>query len=193
MLAYSSVANIGFIVLGLGMANKNALMGALFHILNHAFMKAALFLVAGGIMYKLGMRNIYQFGGLRWKMPLTMVAFTIASLSMVGIPPTAGFFSKLYLILGAIQAKQWIFIAVILISSLLNAVYFFKVIEIAFFKPDGGKTDEGGGWEGKIETDEMPRSMLIPTLVIAAGIILLGVFNGPIISSVLELVTPKGF
>ena len=113
-------------------------------------------------MYKLGMRNIYQLGGLRWKMPLTMVAFTIASLSMVGIPPTAGFFSKLYLILGAIQAKQWIFIAVILISSLLNAVYFFKVIEIAFFKPDGGKTDEGGGWEGKIETDEMPRSMLIP-------------------------------
>jgi multicomponent Na+:H+ antiporter subunit D len=193
MLAYSSVANIGFIVLGLGLANKNGLIGGLFHILNHAFMKAALFLVSGGIMYKMGMRNIYQFRGLRWRMPFTMAAFTIAALSMVGIPPTAGFFSKLYLILGAIQAKQWIFIAVILISSLLNAVYFFKVIEMAFFKPVDSKHSENLPWEEKIERDEMPWSMLAPTLVIAAGIILLGVFNGSIITSVLELVIPKGF
>jgi multicomponent Na+:H+ antiporter subunit D len=193
MLAYSSVANIGYIVLGLGLANRMGLIGGLFHILNHAFMKAVLFLVAGGIMYKMGMRNIYRFHGLRWKMPLTMAAFTIASMSMVGIPPTAGFFSKLYLILGAIEAKQWVFIAVILISSLLNAVYFFKVIELAYFKPADFKPGEGGSVEGKIERDEMPWSMLAPALVVAVGIILVGIFNGKIISSVLERVIPKTF
>jgi multicomponent Na+:H+ antiporter subunit D len=193
MLAYSSVANIGYIVLGLGLANRMGLIGGLFHILNHAFMKATLFLVAGGIMYKMGMRNIYRFHGLRWKMPLTMAAFTIASMSMVGIPPTAGFFSKLYLILGAIEAKQYVFIAVILISSLLNAVYFFKVIELAYFKPADSKPGEGGSAAVKIGRDEMPWSMLAPALVVAAGIILVGLFNGKIISSVLELVIPKTF
>jgi multicomponent Na+:H+ antiporter subunit D len=194
MLAYSSVANIGYIVLGLGLANKMGLIGGLFHILNHAFMKATFFLVAAGIMYKMDMRNIYRFRGLRRKMPLTMVAFTVASLSMVGIPPTMGFFSKLYLILGAIQAKQWIFIAVILISSLLNAVYFFKVIEMAYFKPVGeAKLDGNPAGEEGIEKNEMPWSMLLPTLVVAAGVLLLGIFNGNIISSILALIIPKGF
>jgi multicomponent Na+:H+ antiporter subunit D len=196
MLAYSSVANIGYIVLGLGMGNKPALIGGLFHILNHAFMKAALFMATAGIMYKTGMRNIFQFRGLRRKMPLTMAAFIVATLSMVGIPPTAGFFSKLYLILGAIEAKQWFFIAVILISSLLNAVYFFRVIEMAFFKPyNSGHAAPSvpAADEEKSGMDEMPWSMLIPTLVIAAGIVLLGIFNGPIISGVLERVVPRGF
>jgi len=196
MLAYSSVANIGYIVLGLGLGNKLALIGGLFHILNHAFMKAALFMASAGIMYKTGMRNIYQFRGLRRKMPLTMAAFIVATLSMVGIPPTAGFFSKLYLILGAIEARQWFFIAVILISSLLNAVYFFRVIELAFFKPyNSGHPSprHPAADEEKAGMDEMPWSMLIPTLVIAVGIILLGLFNGPIISGVLERVVPRGF
>jgi multicomponent Na+:H+ antiporter subunit D len=193
MLAYSSVANIGFIVLGVGLANKMGLIGGLFHILNHALMKATLFLVASGIMYKMGMRNIYQFRGLRRRMPLTMVAFTIAALSMVGIPPTAGFFSKVYLILGAIEARQWIFIAVILLSSLLNAVYFFKVIEMAFFKPYTLAPSYGNASEDQIQRDEMPVSMLIPTLIIAAGIIFVGIFNGKIISTVLERIIPAGF
>jgi multicomponent Na+:H+ antiporter subunit D len=196
MLAYSSVANIGYIILGLGMGNKPALIGGLFHILNHAFMKATLFMATAGIMYKMGMRNIYQFRGLRRKMPWTMAAFIVATLSMVGVPPTAGFFSKLYLILGAIEAGQWVFIAVILISSLLNAVYFFRVIELAFFKPySSGQKDRlaPAGDEEKAGMDEMPGSMLIPTLVIAAGIVLLGILNGPIISGVLERVVPRGF
>jgi multicomponent Na+:H+ antiporter subunit D len=129
-------------------------------------------------------------------MPLTMAAFIVATLSMVGVPPTAGFFSKLYLILGAIEARQWFFIAVILISSLLNAVYFFRVIEMAFFKPytsGHAAPSAPAADDEKSGMDEMPWSMLIPTLVIAAGIVLLGIFNGPIISEVLERVVPRGF
>jgi multicomponent Na+:H+ antiporter subunit D len=175
------------------MANKLALIGGLFHILNHAFMKAALFMVSAGIMYKLGMRNIYQFRGLSRKMPLTMAAFVVATLSMIGVPPTPGFFSKLYLILGAVEARQWIFIAIILTSSLLNAVYFFKVIELAFFKPVTSGHSTEADPEEKAGMDEMPWSMLIPTLVIAGGILLLGIFNGPIISGVLQLAVPAGY
>ena len=192
MLAYSSVANIGFIVLGVGLANRTALIGGLLHILNHALMKATLFLIAGGVMYKMGMRNIYQFRGLCRKMPLTMAAFIIAALSMVGIPPTGGFFSKLYLILGAVEARQWFFVAVILASSLITAVYFFRVIEIAFFKPDESTEGREMGDE-KIARDEMPWSMLIPTLLTALGIIAAGVFNGEIISAVLQFAVPAGF
>jgi multicomponent Na+:H+ antiporter subunit D len=192
MLAYSSVANIGFIVLGLGLANRLGLLGGLFHILNHAFMKATLFLVASGIMYRLGRRNIYQLQGLRRKMPWTMAAFTIATLSMIGVPPTAGFFSKLYLILGAIEAQQWFFIAVILTSSLLNIVYFFRVIEITFFPPDEAGPSHPKAVEA-MQREEMPPRMLIPTLVCALGILLAGILNGWIFSHVLERVVPPGF
>lgn len=195
MLAYSSVANIGYILLGVGLANKMGLIGGLLHILNHAFMKGTLFLVAGGIVYKMGMRNITQFRGLPKKMPFTMAAFTIAALSMVGVPPTCGFFSKIYLIMGAIDARQWIFVAVILISSLLNVVYFFRVVEISFFKPyepELAYAHDGGDYE-KIKMDEMPLSMLTPTLILAAGIILLGIFNGDIISGAIQHAVPVDF
>ncbi|MDI6790604.1 MAG: monovalent cation/H+ antiporter subunit D family protein [Thermodesulfobacteriota bacterium] len=193
MLAYSSVANIGYILLGIGLANQMGLIGGLLHIVNHAFMKGTLFLVTGGIVYKMGMRDITQFRGLPKKMPFTMAAFTIAALSMVGVPPTCGFFSKIYLIMGAIDAKQWFFIAVILMSSLLNVVYFFRVVQMAFFKPyEPAYAHDGGDYE-KIKMDEMPLSMLIPTLILAAGIILLGVFNGDIVSNAIQHAVPVDF
>jgi len=193
MLAYSSIAQIGYIVLGVGLANRMGLTGGLLHILNHAFMKGCLFLVAGAIVYKMGMRNIYQFKDLYRKMPYTMAAFTIAAFSMIGIPPTCGFFSKLYLILGSIDAKQWVFVALILISSMLNVVYFTNVIRHAYFSPPGSDYAHNGGTREEVVMDEVPLSMLIPILVMAAGIILLGIFNGKIISTVLQFAIPASF
>lgn len=193
MLAYSSIAQIGYIVLGVGLANRMGLTGGLLHILNHAFMKGCLFLVAGAIVYKMGMRNIYQFKDLYRKMPYTMAAFTIAAFSMIGIPPTCGFFSKLYLILGSIDAKQWVFVALILISSMLNVVYFTNVIRHAYFEPPGSDYAHNGGTREEVVMDEVPLSMLIPILVMAAGIILLGIFNGKIISTVLQFAIPASF
>ena len=165
MLAYSSVSQIGYIVLGMGLANYDGLTGSLLHILNHAFMKGCLFLTVGAIIYKTGIRNIYDFKGLLWKMPVTMLAFTIASLSMVGIPPLCGFFSKWYLALGSIKSGKWIFALVILLSSLLNAAYFFRILERALF----------GKYEHK--TDEAPKSMLIPITIMAIGCIVFGIFG----------------
>ncbi len=189
MLAYSSVSQIGYIVLGLSLANATGFIGALLHILNHGFMKAALFLVAAALMYKLGMRNIHQLAGISRKMPFTMGAMVIAALSMVGIPPTCGFFSKWYLILGSIEAQQWIFVVVILVSSLLNAVYFFRVVEIAYFRPLRSE----GEPEPKLVREEISLRMLIPLWILAVSIIGLGLFNEKIVSGILRLALPAHF
>ncbi len=195
MLAYSSVAQVGYIVLGIGLTNRMGLTGSLLHILNHAFMKGCLFLVAGAIMYQLGGRNIYRFKDLYKQMPYTMTAFTIAAFSMIGIPPTAGFFSKLYLILGSIDAGQWVFVALILLSSLLNVVYFTNVIRNIYFGPPEGvlKATTEDDKQYSLAENEVPWSMRLPIIVTAAGILFLGIFNGTVITHVIQNVIPIGF
>jgi multicomponent Na+:H+ antiporter subunit D len=179
MLAYSTVAQVAYIGLGIGLANPLGLIGALLHILNHAFMKSCLFLVAGGIRHQTGLHAIPQFAGLGRKMPLMMSAFTVAALSMVGIPPTAGFFSKWYLVLGGIEAGNWVFVAVILASSLLTAVYFFRMIEKLFATP---ATDDPA-----VEQAREPSVRILgPIMTLAVGIIVLGLINVFIVSYVLQ-------
>ncbi len=134
MLAYSSVSQIGYVLLGFSMLNANGIMGGVLHIVNHAFMKCCLFLVVGAMMAQVGHRDIRRLSGMGRKMPWVMAAFSLAAISMIGLPPTAGFFSKWYLILGAVDAGSWIFVAVILVSSLLNAAYFFRVLERVYLK-----------------------------------------------------------
>jgi multicomponent Na+:H+ antiporter subunit D len=181
MLAYSSVSQVAYVALGLGLANQLGLIGALLHILNHAFMKGCLFLVAGGIRYRAGVWEVPRFAGLGRRMPWTMAAFTLAALGMIGIPPTAGFFSKWYLLRGGINAGDWTFVAVILASSLLTAVYFFRVLEQVYTAKPGPEvaTNPGG---------DPPPGMLVPILMMAGGVLVLGVINSIIVSQVLEKV-----
>jgi multicomponent Na+:H+ antiporter subunit D len=192
MLAYSTVAQIGYIALGVALANKAGLTGSLLHILSEAFTKACFFMVAGAIMYKLEVRNISQFRNLFWKMPFTMVAFTIAVFSMIGIPPTIGFFSKLYLLIGSLQAGKWLFVAAIVISTVLNVVYFFAVIKNAFFKsPESGHVRAVDKSEA-IVMDEIPASMLVSIWIAAIAILLFGIFSGKIASAIIQFAIPKG-
>ena len=115
-------------------------------------------------------------------MPLMMAAFTVAALSMVGIPPTAGFFSKWYLILGSIDAGNWVFVAVVLASSLLTAVYFFRMIEKLYAVPSSG--------DPAVEQAKEPGPrILVPILVLAIGIIVLGLINAFIVNRILLPVT----
>jgi len=203
LFCYILLAEVGYIVMGISVANRMGITGAILHILNDAFMMACLFLVAGAIMYKVGTRNIYHFRYLHRKMPFTMAAFTIAALSIIGIPPTCGFFSKWYLILGAIDAQKWIFAAVLVASSLLAAVVFFRVIENVYFEGSRGQGVKGSS-ENKSSNprtlepsnpvfDEAPLSMLIPIFVLVAGILVLGIFSGKIISTVIQFAVPAGF
>ena len=204
MLAYSSVAQVGYIGLGIGLANPLGLIGAILHVLNHAFMKACLFLVSGNFRLKLGHSNISKLDdSIRKKMPWTMAAFTVAALSMVGLPPMAGFFSKWYLALGTIKHAEsnwtgWIFLVVILISSLLNAVYFFRVLEKVYMKPLGKKSKDHHDSHEKpvkeetleIKRDEVSPSMLGPTLFIGAAIIIIGILNAIIVKGILLYILP---
>ncbi len=190
MLAYVLIAEVGYITLGVGLANRAGLTGAILHILNDALMMAGLFLVVGAIVYKGGLRNIHQLRWLHRKMPITMAAFTVTALSVIGIPPTCGFFSKWYLVLGAINAKQWLFAAILLISSLLNAILFFRVIENVYFEP--ARYAHNGGIHEETSRDEAPLSILIPILVVAAGILSLGILSGEIVSNIIRFAVPGG-
>lgn len=196
MLAYSSVAQIGYIALGMAIGNFYGLIGAILHIFNHAIMKSCLFLVAGGVKWKTGEHAIEKYAELSRRMPLTMGAFLLGALSMVGIPPTAGFFSKWYLVLGAIEENMWIYVVVIILSSLLNAIYFFRVIEQAFMRKasaasQGNNTEIAIANKG-VREKELPVTMLIPIVVLGLGILLMGILNEPIVTNILQYALPGG-
>ena len=189
MLAYSSVAQIGYLIVGMALGNVYGLIGAVLHLLNHAFMKGSLFVFIGSVQYRYGEVNIDKFGQLYRKMPLACWMFVIAALSMIGLPPTAGFFSKWYLVLGSMQAGGvgYFYIAVIILSSLLNAIYFFRVIEKIFINPDAG-LKEVHPQKGKLE---LPWQMLLPLVIMGVGILVLGLSNATIVSDLLQIAMPE--
>ncbi|MBT9175728.1 MAG: Na(+)/H(+) antiporter subunit D [Firmicutes bacterium] len=165
LLAFSTVAQVGCIFLGFGLFNQRAIEGGVLHILNHAVMKSLLFLTAGVIIHQSGIKKLSQFSGLGRKMPLTFAAFTIGAMSMVGVPGTAGFISKLYLALGALDADMLVFAVLILISSLLNAAYYFPIIISAFF-----------GRDSDAEATDPAFAVLAPVAVLAGMVFFFGMF-----------------
>lgn len=179
MIAYSSISHIGYMFLGFTALNREGLTGAMYHILDHGLAKACLFLCAGAFVYVKGYRSIDELKGAWRQMPWTCFAFALASLSVIGIPPTAGFISKWYLILGNIEAGNYLYVVILLAGSILAAVYCFRVIYRMFFQPG----DEGA-WEDGFR-DAAP-SMLAPIWVLSLGTIFFGVFSGLIIDSLLK-------
>lgn len=172
MLAYSSIAQIGYVGIGIAIGNFYGLLGAVLHIINHSFMKSGLFFCVGGIRYQYGVSAMDRIGQIYRKMPKTAVVMVLAALSMVGIPPTAGFFSKWYLALGAAQAGSYAYIAVLVVSSLLNAIYFFGLLEHIFMDKDPETQRLHPEKRG-----ELPLAMMVPIAVCGIGILALGLGN----------------
>jgi multicomponent Na+:H+ antiporter subunit D len=166
MLAYSSLAQIGYITLGIGLADQAGLTGGLVHIFNHALMKAALFLAAAAILYRVGTVQLAELAGIGRRMPLTAAVLTIAGFGLVGTPGTAGFISKWYLAVGALEKGWWPLVAVIVASSLLALVYVGRVLEVAWMRAPSSKAKEGR---------DPPPSMLVPLLVLAAATVYFGI------------------
>ncbi len=189
MLAYSSVAQIGYIAIGLAMGNMYGFIGAVLHIINHAFMKSSLFLVIGGIEYRFGEVNLYRLGGMNKKMTISTITVLLASLSMIGLPPTCGFFSKWYLMLGAYTGAQYFYIAVLVISSLLNAIYFFRIIEQMFVQREASLT-EVHPHKGKLG---LPLAMALPIFILGISILVLGFYSVDIVTDVIKLGLPEVF
>lgn len=200
LLAYSSIAQIGYVVLGASLMSVAGLAGGILHILAHALMKGALFLAAGVIIHQTGLRKLKDLDGIGRRLPLTMTAFTLAALSMIGVPPFIGFFSKWYLAIGALQAKdagmvtQWTaygIVGAIVLSGLLNIVYYAPILIRAWFGGPAPEHAQGhgehhghvavatandGGHPTPGDTAEPSWLMLAPVLILAFGTLLFGLY-----------------
>ena len=166
LLAYSSVAQIGYMMLGLALGSMLGVTATLVHMFNHALMKGALFMAIGAIVYRIGSSQIEHFSGLGKQMPWTFAAIVIGGLSLIGVPGTAGFISKWYLVLAAIEQQHWLLVIVILLGSLLAVVYVWKMVEVLYFKPQEASS--------KQSVKEAPLSLLIPTWILVLANIYFG-------------------
>jgi multicomponent Na+:H+ antiporter subunit D len=177
MLAYSTVAQLGYIGVGIGLGTPLAIVAALLHVLNHAVMKSGLFLAVGGILDRTHLKTIARYTGLGRRMPLTMGGFALLSLSMVGIPPLAGFWSKWYLIVATLEDGVWPLAVIIGLSSLLTAVYFLRLFERIFvLAPDEPIV---------AEATEPRAAIVIPVLVLAGLVVVIGLGQGVLVREVL--------
>ncbi len=191
MLTYIIVAEVGYMVGGVWLANDQGLVGAVLHIVNDALMTLCMFLAVSAMVYRLGDVGFDKLTGLYRKMPVTMAAFTVGAFSMIGVPPTGGFFSKWYLILGGVEAGQWGYVAALLFSSLVNAVLFFRIIEIAYFR--SGDEHGHGHHPAPEPVVEAPLMILNPLVLSAIALIAVGLGSGPLVERVIRLIVPAGF
>ena len=168
-LAYSTISQLSYIILGVALLTPAGIDGGLIHIVNHAFSKITLFFCAGAIMIAHHKKDLSEMGGLGKSMPITFACFFIASLSMIGAPPVAGFVTKWNLLVGSIQAHQMGILFILIASTMLNVGYFAPVTFKAFF----GKRPEGETYQG---IQEAPLSMLIPIVIACTISVLLGIF-----------------
>lgn len=163
MLAYSSVAQVGYMALGISFASENGLTGGIVHMFNHALIKGGMFLAMGCLVFRLGSVELTDLRGVGRRMPLTMFAWVLGGLGLIGVPVTAGFVSKWYLISAALERGWWPVAVLMLLSSLLAVIYIWRVVEVAYFQ-EPPETDP--------PVQEAPLALLIPTgLLIGANIV----------------------
>ena len=165
LLAYSSVAQIGYMVLGISFASVLGLTAGILHLFNHALMKGALFMSMGCVMYRVGSVRLERMNGLGRAMPWTMAAFVVGGLSLIGVPFTVGFISKWYLVQAALEQGMWPVAGVVLLGSLLALMYVWKVVEVAYFRES----------DPELGISEAPLSVLVPTWVLVLGNLYFGI------------------
>lgn len=177
-LAYSSVSQISYILIGLFLMTEQSVTGGLLHILFHAAIKVCLFLVAGSFIFNTGKHNVEDYRGFGKSMPKTMWAFTIASLALIGIPPASGFVSKWYLAVGALDSGvsvfSWLVPVILLVSALLTAGYLLPITINGFFP--------GKEFTAPEKNNEGGIAMWLPILILSAATLLLGVFAAPVVN-----------
>jgi multicomponent Na+:H+ antiporter subunit D len=165
LLAYSSVAQVGYMVLGISLASVTGLTAGLLHLFNHALIKGTLFMAMGCVMYQVGSVRIEAMTGLGRRMPWTMAAFVAGGLSLIGVPATVGFISKWYLVLAAVERGMWFVAGVVLVGSLMALVYIWRVVEAAYFRQ----------FVGELEVKEAPLALLLPMWALVAANVYFGI------------------
>jgi len=195
LLAYSTINQLGIVLVGLGIGTELGITGALFHVLNHAIMKSALFFCAGIMIAETGTRDVQGFSGFGRKQPAITFAFVITSLGMIGIPPINGFASKWLICLAAVEAGYTFLVVIILIASAIAAAYYFRVVQMLFNGPlkqdpmpthGGGQVVHGGNFLKALPIYILAAGCLLLGLVPALGISLVKPAVGLLLSSVIR-------
>ncbi len=185
LLAYSTIGQLSYMVLGAAMLTPSGMVGGLVHLANHSAAKITLFFCAGAIYVATRRTNVSEMAGIGRRLPWTMAAFTVGALSVVGLPPTAGFVSKWHLMIGALEARHIAVLVVLLVGTLLSAFYYLPIIGSAFF---GTRHDvrfaEGATHAESPLVREPPALMTVPLLVTAAISVLLGIYPQALIALV---------
>ncbi len=184
MFAYGGISHIGLILVGVGLGNPTGFAGGLFYLINDAVMQAALFFLAGAVVYQYGARTIDELGCLRGQAPWMTGALIVMAMSMVGFPPTGGFFGKWYIILGAIEAHHYFAVAAVILSTILTLAYFVKLFERIFRDRPVSSV---------MSPVEAPLSLKVSVGAVSATIILLGVWSDPIVGFLLKTAVPTGW
>ncbi len=174
-LAFSTISQLSYIILGVVLLTPSAMIGGIIHITNHAFSKITLFFCAGSIYVSAHKTEISQLNGIGKKMPWTMAAFTIATLSMIGVPPASGFITKWYLVIGSLERHSIAVLAVLLASSFLNAAYFVPIVYKAFFKTEDSETTQEVKSHENAVIKEIPF-MVVPLTLTAIVSMVLGLY-----------------
>jgi multicomponent Na+:H+ antiporter subunit D len=180
LLAYSTIAQLSYVVMAAAILKPLAEIGASIHMVAHAFGKITLFFAAGAIYTASKKTELYQLRGIGRRMPFTMAAFTIGALSMIGVPPTAGFVSKWYILAGAFQADNYLALATIILSTALNAAYFLPIIYLAWFEKENVAPVKDHG--------EAPFAAVLALTFTAALTIAFFLYNGPVIELETQLI-----
>jgi len=178
LLAFSSIAHIGYIVFGLSIGTVAGLAGGLLHILNHASMKALLFLSAGAFIHVVGTRKLSELSGIGRRMPVTGVAFAVGAFSLAGLPGLNSFVSEFQIIASAVDAGLVIFAVVMILNVLLGAAYYLRVIQIVFLRPLTSVSEKAS---------EAPALMLAPLIVLAVLAVVIGVYPAPFLNLVTSI------
>ncbi len=168
LLAYSSIAQIGYMLLGISMANVAGLTAGIVHMFNHALIKGGLFMVVGCFAYRMGSVKLDDWRGAGKTMPYTSFAWVVGGLGLIGVPLTAGFVSKWLLLTAAVENNQWLVAGLMLVSSLLALVYVWRVVETLYFADPS---------EQAAAAREAPRGMLWPTYVVIGAVVVFGVWT----------------
>ncbi len=181
MFAYGGISHIGIILIGVTQGNKTGFAGGVFYLLNDAVMQAALFFLAGAAVCQYGVRTVEELGQIGKQVPWLTGALIVIAMGMIGLPPTGGFFGKWYIILGALEAHNYVAVAAVLLSTLLTLAYFVKLFE-AIFRQRPPRSD--------VLQSELPLSCKLSLGVATASIVLLGLFSDPIVQWILNQALP---
>jgi multicomponent Na+:H+ antiporter subunit D len=181
VLAYSSVGQIGIVAMGIGLADVSGLTGAILHLVSDALVKGALFVAAGIAVLRFGVRDVDDLHRLRGRAPWTSAAIAVAGLSLIGVPPLAGFYGKWYVLNGALMEGRWAFVGAIALGSIASIGYVFRIIERLYFVPAPTEADD---------TREGNTATVATAVLFALGAVVFGLVNAHVVATYVSPALP---